>query len=211
MQTKDRESGAETPVAPDRKVYGRLIDAAVEAGELVCMSITFPAVHGSLNNRSHTVLARPGTQHDEELVNKVWNHYREYQKRLRGKTHIQKLVQEAEMRGEELPVVAPQPLLANNQSLQVNKSEAALRFAKNGLISARMARVRIVHEVACAVAEQRRNILQDVPEQQEEGNEGQAEGTKMFVITMVPGSNGVAAALQAPKVETVTSMQDIKR
>jgi hypothetical protein len=36
------------------------------------LAITFPATFGGLHNRTHTVLAAPGTQQDEAFIESVY-------------------------------------------------------------------------------------------------------------------------------------------
>ena len=155
-------------VRPDRKVNQRVIDAAVKAGQIVVLHVTFPGIHGSLSARPHTVLAKPGTQHDTEFVDRVFEAHRAMLKRIREISSAAIIQSHYQGPGEDLPVVAS----ARNKEGRPNGGAAGQRgdgamekppsgiaardlthkrLMENGLNPARMQRARKLHDAAWVV------------------------------------------------------------
>lgn len=156
-------------VRPDRKVNHRIIDAAVAAGELVVLHVTFPGIHGSLSARPHTVLAKPGTQHDATFVDKVFDAHRAMQKRIRALSTAAITQSHYQGPGDDLPVV-PSARTKEGRATGAAAGPGGTsgvenapiggiaardlthkRLMENGLNPARMQRARKLHDAAWSV------------------------------------------------------------
>jgi len=159
LQTAERAAGNSDAILPDKKVYQRVIAAAVEAGEVCVLHIAVPGVHGSLQQRSIMVLAPPGASaEDPGFVNAVFERHRALQKRVRVATHFRQRVRDAESGGKDIPTVAVQTLVPAVDVLSASalKEKRFKMLLANGYVSARMLRCRALHDAVWRFISSRR-------------------------------------------------------
>ncbi|KAL4856311.1 Purple acid phosphatase 18 [Chlorella vulgaris] len=181
---KERAEGAGLAKAtlPDRKTCDRIVQRGQEQGLWQVLSIHFPAsAFSSLQKRTHTVIAAPGTAADSAFADAVYQEYTAYKRRAHGSGNIAEQAEQAEQRGKELPVVQLQKLVRTakrgkarrpgtatagagaTSSEELSSGDEALPIIPaqvdgfrliqaNGYQTLRAPRLIVVHSVACRLA-----------------------------------------------------------
>ena len=118
-------------VRPDRKVVQRLIDAALEANELILLRVTFPGVYGSLTARTHEVLAKPNTQADSDFVDLVFAAHRQMLARIRQSSSAVLVSKHEDAALETLPIVANAKRRKEKEEREAKRKAMSVK-SKNG-------------------------------------------------------------------------------
>lgn len=208
---------------PDRKTCQRVIDRAVAMNRVVCLSINFPSTYGGMKTRLTTVLARPGSQPNEEFVNRAYVHYKDFQKRTRVFRSARQLAQEAEAAGEELPQVDLPTILPPKQEQRpfglaaaqqlggagggdeampegaasiLTRNDVIKAMTLNGWMGAKMTRARLLHVAVLHLA----GVLPSAQRQQASARQAEGQQQLVYALTTQPAEGGAVSKLDVRQV-----------
>ena len=195
----EQVEGNPAAILPDRKTNNRIIKRAIDEGLICTHTLNFPATHGSLQNRTHTILARPGIKADESFINDVFEHYKQFQKRIRKNFHVRHLAAAAEAQGQALPQVhlpslAPMLTVADVDGelgalVTKSKQDAINTLKANGFLVARAARARLLHEIIADLVEAQAARIHV------RGQQGLHQGQSLFLVSHLPAGEGASQGL----------------
>ncbi|KAL4440566.1 hypothetical protein ABPG75_003567 [Micractinium tetrahymenae] len=132
LQEQEMAESGKKAIKPDRKTCDRIIERGMQQGLVQVLAINFPATYGGLSNRTHTVLAAPGTQQDEAFVEAVYQHYQSFKRRVHGNSGLSKRVAMQEREGKVIPVVDLKPLLPQQPKAAKKRKQRRRRASDSG-------------------------------------------------------------------------------
>ena len=180
LQSKERTvRNNPNAVRTDKKVNQRIIDAAIEAGELIVLHVGLPGIHGSLSARPVIVITKPGTVNDAAFMDRVLAAQNDMRARIRSLSTAAIVHAHEDPVGVQLPIVEATVRQrdtagggdgqggegggggeggaggATGLTTGAMREKTHRRILDNGFIVSRMQRARKIHEAAWSVLEAR--------------------------------------------------------
>ena len=224
LQSKERnERKNPDAVRTDKKVNQRIIDAAIEAGEVVEIHVGLPDIRGSLSARPVTVIAKPGTVKDAAFIHRAMAEDKEMLPRIRFARLNGSVTTYEDPNGTHLPLLVPTARQRDPAGIEEgggggseggkggggapgliareSRKKTRRLAIDNGFIASPIQRARKLHEAVWSVIEARNGAHSPFVSAQmtDAANEGKA-----FLL-----ENGLARENRSGQYEDTTEQQSL--